>query len=251
MMTSRLARRRHLVIAGCIFAVVVSGIACTGVVRASGCEISVSAGGDGPAISSAEWAWEASDGDLLGIPPAGAGQEVIRGGYSGSVVSSGPVDISFSRSLESEDTPLFSTAQEMRAAGHGTYQESVSINSCGAPGGDGSCQAPDNTTGLDRSAYCEHAGASVVLMTDSLHYSSVGTISQGNIENQDSLVFRSSADGSGSGYFMAAAGSMNGIGTSRSPGYIQNVREEILVSGRIHLEDSINWTSANIFGNPE
>jgi hypothetical protein len=243
MMTSRLARRRNLVIAGCIFAAVVSGIACTGVVHASGLGISVSAAGDGPGISSTEWTWEASDGSLSWIPPAGPGQEVIRGGYSGSFVCSGPVDIRFSRSLESEDNPGFSTAQEMRADGSGTYQESVFINSCGAPGNDVSCSAAGNTTSLNRSAYCEHAGAKVILMTDSLHYSSGGGVSQGAVENPDSLVFRSSAEGSGSGYFAAVSSSMNGIGSGRSPGYIQDVREEIAVSGRIRLDGSMNWTS--------
>jgi hypothetical protein len=247
-MTSRLACRRNLVIAGCIFAAVVSGIACTGVVHASGCEILVSAAGDGPGISSAEWTWEASDGDLFTVP-AGPGQEVIRGGYSGSVVSSGPVDIRFSRSLESADSPRFSTAQHIRADGPGLYEESMFVNSCGAPGGGVSCQAPGTTTGLNRSAYCEHAGAKVILMTDGLHYSSAGDVSQGAVENPDSLVFRSSAKGSGIGYFTAMSGSMNGIGSGWSPGYILNAREEISVSGNISLDGAINWSSLHNFGN--
>jgi hypothetical protein len=247
-MTSRLVRRRNLVIAGCIFAAVVCGIACTGVVHASGCNISVSAAGDGPVIVSGEWSWAASDGDLFTVP-AGSGQEVIRGGYSGSVVGAGPVDIRFSRLLESEDSPRFSTAQEIRAEGPGLYQESMFVNSCGAPGGNVSCQAPGTTTVLNRSAYCEHAGAKVILMTDSLGYSSAGVVSQGAIENPDSLVFRSSAKGSGTGYFAASAGSINGIGLGRSPGYIQNAREEISVSGNISLDGAISWSSLNNFGN--
>jgi hypothetical protein len=249
-MTSRLARRRRLFIAGCIFAAVVSAIACTGTVHASGCTVSLSAAGDGPAVSSGEWSWEVSDGDLLGIPPVGTGQEVIRGGYSASGVSSGPVNVRVSRSLGSGDTPNFSTGQEIHTTGPGFYEESVSIDSCGSPGGEVSCAASGNTSNLNRSAYCEHAGFSVMLMTGDLGYVSMGTIAQGAMEDPDSLSFRSSAEGSGSGTIAAAADSVNGIGTGTALGYRQHIREDISVSGQIHLNGSIDWTSQNNFDNP-
>ncbi len=245
-MTSRLARRRRFVIAGCIFAAVISGIACTGVVHAAGCTISLSAAGDGPVVSSGDWSWEASDGDLQGIPPAGPGQEVIRGGYSSSVVSSGPVNVRVSRSLRSGDIPHFSTRQEIRASGPGSYQESISIDSCSSPGGGVSCAA-GNISDLNRSAYCEHAGAAMRLMTGNLRYVSSGSIAQGAIEEPDSLAFWSSAEGLGTGTFTAAAGSMNGIGTDPALGYHQHVREEVSVSGQIYLNGSIEWTSQNDF----
>ncbi|HVP94748.1 MAG TPA: hypothetical protein VMS89_06190, partial [Methanoregulaceae archaeon] len=94
---------------------------------------------------------------------------------------------------------MFSSAQEIHAAGPGLFGESVSIDSCGAPAAGGSCSGGDDATDMNRSAYCEHAGTSVMLLTDRLGYASVGTISQGAIENPDSLEFRSSADGSGLG----------------------------------------------------
>jgi hypothetical protein len=248
-MTSRLSRRRNLVIIGCVFAAVISGIACTGVVHASGCEITVSAAGDGPVISSSDWIWEASDGSLFTVP-AGPGQEVIRGGYSGSVVSSGPANVGFSRTLESGDAPRFTTCQEIQAAGPGLYQESISVDSCGSSGGGVSCAASDTMTSLNRSAYCEHSVVSVVLITNGLHYSSEGAVSQGAVENPDSLAFRSSAEGSGSGTIVAMAGSMNGIGTEPDPGYRQYFREEVSVSGRIRLNGSVLWASQNNAGNP-
>ncbi|HTY15178.1 MAG TPA: hypothetical protein VMC42_05675 [Methanoregulaceae archaeon] len=247
-MTSRLARRKRFVIAGCIFAAVISGIACTGVAHASGCTISVSATGDGPSVSSGEWSWEASDGTLPGILPAGAGQEVIRGGYSSAGVSSGPLSVRASRSLESGDTPNFSTSQEIHAPGPCFYEESISIDSCGLPGGGVSCAASGNTSDLNRSAYCEHAGVSVMLMTGGLGYISTGTVAQGAIEHPDSLSFLSSAEGSGSGSIAAAAGSMNGIGTDMALGYRERVREEISVSGQIHLDSIIEWSSLNNSG---
>ena len=77
-MTNRLTRRRNLVIGGCIFAVLVLGVACTGMVRAAVCEVSISATGDGLLLGGSEWTWAASDGSLAGIPPPGPGQEVIR-----------------------------------------------------------------------------------------------------------------------------------------------------------------------------
>ena len=91
-MIRRLAQRRKLVVGGCIFAAVVIGMACTGVVHAAQFDVSVHATGDRVLASSSEWSWTASDGDIAQTPPLGIGQEVIRGGYSGSVLVAGPAE---------------------------------------------------------------------------------------------------------------------------------------------------------------
>ena len=99
-------QRRKLVIGGCIFAAVVLGVACAGITpaQAASCEVSMSAAGDQMLSSSSDWTWTASDGDLSKTPPLGIGQEVIRGGYVGSVLVAGPGTYSGERSLSTDDT---------------------------------------------------------------------------------------------------------------------------------------------------
>ncbi len=120
-------QRRKLVIGGCIFAAVVLGVACTGItpVQAASCEVSMSAAGDQMLSSSSDWTWTASDGDLSKTPPLGIGQEVLQGGYAGSVLVAGPGTYSGERSLSSEDTLEFSTGQQVDSQAPGILSEIV------------------------------------------------------------------------------------------------------------------------------
>ena len=81
-MIKRLMQRRRLVIGGCIFAAVVIGVACAGIIpaHAASCEVALSATGDQMLSSSSDLTWSASDGDLSKTPPFGIGQEVLQGG---------------------------------------------------------------------------------------------------------------------------------------------------------------------------
>jgi hypothetical protein len=126
-MLKRLSQRRNLVVGGCIFAAVVLGVACTGVVHASSCDVSIEASGDQGLSSSSEWSWMASDGDLTKVPPLGTGHEVISGSYSGSVLVAGPAEYSGVRSLSSDDLLGFSTDQQVQSQGPGILSESLMV----------------------------------------------------------------------------------------------------------------------------
>ena len=144
-MIRRLAQRRKLVVGGCIFAAVVIGVACTGVVHAAQFDVSVQATGDQVLASSSEWSWSASDGDIAKTPPLGIGQEVIRGGYSGSVLVAGPAEYSGNRALSSDNVLGFSTSQEIKSQAPGSFSEALFISSVGSPAAGVSCgtDSPD------------------------------------------------------------------------------------------------------------
>jgi hypothetical protein len=245
-MTNRLTRRRKLVIGGCIFAALVLGAACTGIVHAGSVQVSISATGDGPFLGTSEWTWAASDGDLTTIPPAGTGQEIIRGGYSGSLLLSGPGSIATEKSLSSGDISAFSTGQQVNTAAPGILTESISVDSCGSPAGGVSCGSaavdPEGAN-LTRSAYCEHAGMRVLLLTDKLHYRSAGTISQGAIEVPDSMVMEITGKGIGSGTITVTAVSASGIGTGNEAGYIHRIYEEMMAGGNFSINGNTRWSS--------
>ena len=124
-------QRRKLVIGGCIFAAVVLGVACTGITpaQAASCEVSISASGDQMLSSSSDWTWTASDGDLSKTPPLGIGQEVLSGGYVGSVLVNGPGTYSGDRSLSADEILEFSTGQQVDSQGPGILSESLMVYS--------------------------------------------------------------------------------------------------------------------------
>ena len=216
-MIKRLAQRRKLVIGGCIFAAVVLGVACTGVVHAASCDVSISAAGDQMLSSSSDWSWTASDGDLAKTPPLATGQEIISGVYAGSVLVAGPARYSGERLLSSDDILGFSTGQQVESQAPGILTESLSVRSCGSPASGVTCGSdsldPDGAN-LTRSAYCEYASMSGMFMTDSLRYRSAGAISQGDTEQPDSLAMDITSTGRGSGSLSASSGSMIGIGNT-------------------------------------
>jgi len=191
-MIKRLSPRRKLVIGGCIFAAIVLGVACTGITpaQAASCDVSIQASGDQMLSSSSDWTWTASDGDLTKVPPLGIGQEVLQGGYSGSVLVNGPGTYSGERSLSADEILEFSTDQRVYSQGPGILSESLMVYSCGSPSAGVTCGSDSldvEGANFSKSAYCEYAGASTMFMTDALNYHSAGGISQGDTDLPDSL----------------------------------------------------------------
>jgi len=247
-MIKRLMQRRKLVIGGCIFAAVVLGVACTGIspAQAASCDVSIQASGDQMLSSSSDWTWTASDGDLSKTPPLGIGQEVLSGGYVGSVLVSGPGMYSGDRSLSSDEILEFSTGQQMDSRGPGILTESLMVYSVGSPSAGVTCGADSlNAEGANftRQAYCEYAGASTMFMTDSLSYHSVGGISQGDTELPDSLAMDVSSSGNGYGSFAAGSRSLIGIGNTTALGYVHTTSEKVGAAGNFVVNGRARWSS--------
>ncbi len=247
-MIKRLSQRRKLVIGGCIFAAVVLGVACTGVTpaQAASCEVSISAAGDQMLSSSSDWTWTASDGDLSKTPPLGIGQEILQGGYSGSVLVSGPGTYSGERSLSADEILEFSTAQQVDSQGPGILSESLMVNSCGSPSSGVTCGSDSldaEGSNLTRQAYCEYAGVSTMFMTDALNYYSVGGISQGDTEQPDSMAMDISSSGNGYGSFAAGSRSLIGIGNTTALGYVHLMHEETRAGGLFAIDGRMRWSS--------
>ena len=247
-MIKRLMQRRKLVIGGCIFAAIVLGVACTGITpaQAASCEVSIQASGDQGLSSSSEWSWIASDGDLTKVPPFGIGQEVISGGYSGSVLVNGPGTYSGDRSLSADDILEFSTDQQVDSQGPGILSESLMVYSCGSSSAGvicGSDLLDVDGANLTRQAYCEYAGASTMFMTDALNYHSAGGISQGDTEQPDSLAMDISSMGNGYGSFAMGSRSMIGIGNTTALGYVHATSEKVGAMGNFVVNGKVRWSS--------
>lgn len=247
-MIKRLIQRRKLVIGGCIFAAVVIGVACTGITpaQAASCEVSISAAGDQMLSSSSDWTWTASDGDLSKTPPLGIGQEVLQGGYSGSVLVNGPGTYSGDRSLSSDEILEFSTAQQVGSRGPGILSESLMVYSVGSPAAGVTCGADSldvDGANFSKSAYCEYAGVSTMFMTDVLNYHSVGGISQGDTEQPDSLAMDVLSTGNGYGSFVVGSRSMIGIGNTTALGYIHTTSEKVGAGGNFIVGGKVRWSS--------
>jgi len=241
-------QRRKLVIGGCIFAAIVLGVACTGITpaQAATCEVAISATGDQMLSSSSDWTWTASDGDLSKTPPLEIGQEVLQGGYLGSVLVNGPGTYSGDRSLSANEILEFSTAQQVDSEGPGILSESLMVYSCGSPAAGVTCGSDSldaEGANFSKSAYCEYAGVSTMFMTDSLNYHSVGGISQGDTELPDSLMMDVSSVGNGYGSFAAGSRSMIGIWNTTALGYVHAVHEEVRVGGAFAMTGRTKWYS--------
>ena len=248
MMLKRLAQRRNLVVGGCIFAAVILGVACTGVTpaHAASCEVSLSASGDQGVMSSSEWSWMASDGDLAKTPPLGIGQEVLSGSYSGSVLVAGPSSVIAKRGLSSEDVLGFETEQEVESRAPGILTESIAVYSVGAPAAGVTCGSDSldaDGANFTRSAYCEYAEMSGLFMTDALDYHSSGEIRQGDIDVPDSLVMDLSSSGTGHGSLDMGSLSRCGIGNTTALGYVHTTLEKVGVSGTFTINGKMRWGS--------
>jgi hypothetical protein len=247
-MIKRLMQRRKLVIGGCIFAAIVLGVMCTGVspAQASSCDVSIQASGDQGLSSSSEWSWIASDGDLTKVPPLGTGQEVLQGGYSGSVLVSGPGTIESNRGLSTNEILEFSTGQNVESQGPGILTESLMVYSCGSPAAGVTCGSTSldaEGANLTRSAYCEYASMSGMFMTDSLAYRSDGAISQGDTEVPDSLTMDIYSSGNGYGSLNMGSRSLIGIGNTTALGYVHSTSEKVGTMGKFKVNGRMRWTS--------
>ncbi len=247
-MIKRLSQRRKLVIGGCIFAAVVLGVACTGITpaQAASCEVAIQASGDSWLSSSSDWSWTASDGDLSKTPPLGIGQEILQGGYSGSVLVSGPGTLESYRSLSTDEILEFSTGQQVDSQAPGILSESLTVYSVGSPAAGVTCGSDSldaEGANLTRSAYCEYASMSGMFMTDSLAYRSAGAISQGDIDRPDSLAMDISSAGTGSGLLVASSRSLVGIGNTSALGYVHAVHEETRAGGVFAMDGRMRWSS--------
>ncbi len=249
-MIKRFSQRRKLVIGGCVFAVVVLGVACAGInpAHAASCEVSMQASGDQMLSSSSDWAWTASDGNIQETPPLGIGQEILQGGYSGSVLVSGPATIESNRGLSTDENLEFSTGQQVESQGPGILTESLMVYSCGSPAAGVTCGVDSldaEGANLTRQAYCEYAGASTMFMTDALNYHSAAGISQGDIELPDSMVMNISSYGNGDSRFAAGSRSLIGIGNTTSLGYVHAISDRIGSAGNFTMNGQVKWSSFN------
>jgi len=245
---NRLTKRRKLLIGGCVFAAVVLGVACTGIppAQAASCEVSMQASGDQMLSSSSDWTWTTSDGDLSNTPPLGIGQEILQGGYSGSVLVSGPGTYSSERSLSTDDILEFSTGQQADSQAPGILSESLMVYSVGSPAAGVTCGSDSldaDGANLTRQAYCEYAGASVMFMTDALDYHSAGSISQGDTELPDSLAMDVSSFGRGYGSFATGSRSLIGIGNTTALGYVHTTSEHVGAAGNFAVNGKMRWIS--------
>jgi len=245
-MLKRLAQRRNLVVGGCIFAAVILGVTCTGGVHASSCEMSLSASGDQGVMSSSEWSWMASDGDLAKTPPLGIGQEILSGSYSGSVLMAGPGSVNARRGLSSEDVLGFETEQQVESQAPGILSESIAVYSVGAPAAGVTCGSDSldaDGANFSRQAYCEYASVSGLYMTDALNYHSSGVIRQGDIDVPDSLVMDVSSYGTGYGSLDAGSSSRIGIGNTTALGEVHTTSEHVGAFGTYAMNGKMRWGS--------
>lgn len=243
---NRLTKRRKMLIAGCVFAAVVAGVACCGHADAAVMSVALLGGSDQLMSVSSGWGWSASSGDMNGIPPLAPGQEVLTGSYSGSLLSTGPGQYEGSRSLDNIEIVTFSTESQVQTGGTGLYDESLSLFSVGA----GAAAATCGVEALQADAanytavpYCESVITGTSFSVNDLVYRSHGSISQADDVIPDSLGFVVRSNGSGSGTFYARSGSMAGIGPGSEIGYTNCMSESLAVGGKFELDGKVEWTS--------
>ena len=167
-------------------------------------------------------------------------------GYLGENPGIRSVQYSGGRSLSSDDTLEFSTAQQVDSQGPGIFSESLMVYSVGSPSSGVTCGSDSldaEGANLTRQAYCEYAGASTMFMTDSLNYRSAGGISQGDTEQPDSLAMDISSNGNGYGNFAAGSRSLIGIGNTTALGYVHTTSEKVGAAGNFVMNGKVRWNS--------
>jgi len=243
---NRLTKRRKMLIAGCVFAAVVAGVACCGHADAAVMSVALLGGSDQLMSVSSGWGWSASSGDLNGISPLAPGQEVLTGSYSGSLLSTGPGQYEGSRSLDNSEIVTFSTGSLVKTGGTVLYDESLSLFSVGA----GAAAATCGVEALQADAanytavpYYENVIAGTSFSVNDLVYRSQGSVSQADDVMPDSLGFVVLSNGSGSGTFFARSRSMAGIGPSANLGYTNGMSESLALGGQFEMNGKVEWTS--------
>jgi hypothetical protein len=235
-----------MLLAGCVFAAVVAGVACCGHDDEAVMSVALLGGSDQMMSVSSGWGWAASSGDLNGVPPLAPGQEVLTGSYSGLLLSTGPGQYEGSRSLDNTGIMTFSTGSQVLTRGTGLYDESLSL----FPAGAGAAAATCGVEALQADAanytavpFCESVITGTSFSVSDLVYRSQGSISQADDVMPDSLGFFVLSNGSGSGTFYARSGSMAGIGPLGELGYVNGVSEALSVGGRFDPDGGVQWSS--------
>jgi len=82
-----------------------------------------------------------------------------------------------------------------------------------------------------------------MFMTDSLSYRSAGDISQGDIEQPDSMAMDISSSGNGYGRFAAGSRSLIGIGNTTALGYVHATSEHVGAAGNFVVNGRSRWSS--------
>jgi hypothetical protein len=235
-----------MLIAGCVFAAVVAGVACCGHADAAVMSVALLGGSDQLMSVSSGWGWSASSGDLNSVPPLAPGQEVLTGSYSGSLLVTGPGQYEGSRSLDNAEIVTFSTGSQVKTGGTGLYGESLSLFSVGAGAAAATCGVEAlqaDAANFTAVPSCESVIAGTSYSVNDLVYRSQGSISQADDMIPDSLGFVVRSNGSGSGTFYARSGSMAGIGPSGELGYVNGVSESLTVGGMFELAGKMEWPS--------
>ena len=245
---NRLTRRQKLVIGGCAFTALVLGLAlgpCH--VQAATVEIAVSSDASDYTTGSSEVSWAASDGDLVGLPPLGTGQEVLTGGHRDHVLVSGPTRFAHRDEVNNSDIIRFTSSRDLDATGPGVYEESSWVDSCGSAASGVNCassgELDEDGANFTATPYCEQEVATSSFMTNRLAYRSSGAIAQADSEIPDSLEYSSDETGNGSGAFKAVGFAKSGIGSTDELGYVNDITERVAVGGTFRLGSKIRWTS--------
>ncbi|MEI6293842.1 MAG: hypothetical protein WCP36_09165 [Methanomicrobiales archaeon] len=244
---NRLSKRRKLVIGGCVFAAIVAGLAITGApAQAAAVGVSFVGYSDQSLTGSSDMTWTVSNGDLSKVPPPGTGQEVLSGGYQDSFVLTGPSQYESSQVLNNSDIVHFDTMSQVQSSGPGLYDESMMLNSAGAPAAGVTCGAGSlDAEGANFTAtpYYETVITESMFMTDELAYRSIGSIGQADPEIPDMVTFTAVGSGSGMGSMSFGSSSLAGIGDTSELGYGNSIGKDLMVNGRFTIGEDVRWTS--------
>ena len=147
--------------------------------------------------------------------------------------------------MSSGDTLEFSTGQHVDNEAPGILTESLTVYSVGSPSAGVTCGSDSldaEGANLTRTAYCEYARASTMFMTNAMNYHSVGGISQGDIEEPDSLAMDVSSSGNGYGSFATGSRSLIGIGNATALGYVHSMNEVTMAGGMFAMDGRMRWS---------
>lgn len=199
--------------------------------------------------------WAASSWNMTDVPPLACTQELLTGSYVDSVVLNNGASYGAQRELNNTEIIRF-TSQE-QVSGDGGIDESMMLDSYGAPStgilcGNLDAQNELEADNITATAYCERVIGYSSLAGSGLEYKSLGMISQADdtiLDSFDMAMIGSGEGGAGTVGFSAA--SMAGIGTSDMLGYTNRISERITAGGPTGFEvgKEIHWTSfMNTFG---
>jgi len=253
-MGNRLTKKRKLAIVGggCVFAACLLFFG-QGAQAAVALTTTMAAGDYVMGGSSVQWA--ASSWNMTDVPPLACTQEILTGSYVDSALLSGGAAYGVQRELN--QTEIIRFTEQTEVTGNGSYDESMMLDSCGAPSTGILCGPLDAQNELEAenitaTAYCERVIGYSSLMGSGLEYKSLGKISQADDTILDSFDMAMIGSGSaGAGTVGFSASSMVGIDTTDMLGYTNAIHEHITAGGLngFNFGKEIHWSSfMNTFG---